>query len=197
MPTLAIFDFDGTITTKDSFLEFIKYYKGRYKFYIGFILLSPMLILFKLGIIPNWRAKEITLSFFFKGEAMDHFKEKGAEFCQTHVPHFVRPQALETIKQYQKEGAKVVVVSASARSWIEAWCKAMDIGCISTELEVEKGLITGKIKGKNCYGPEKVNRIKTSFNLEEYGDLHVYGDSAGDREMLQLGTKVFYKPFRQ
>ena len=43
---LALFDFDGTITNRDSFIDFIKFAKGNLKFFQGFMILSPILILY-------------------------------------------------------------------------------------------------------------------------------------------------------
>jgi phosphatidylglycerophosphatase C len=66
--SIAFFDFDGTITTKDTLAELLKFQKGKFKYYVGLVFLSPALILYKLGLISNHRAKEILLEFFFKGQ---------------------------------------------------------------------------------------------------------------------------------
>jgi len=61
---IAFFDFDGTITTKDTLLELIKYQKGRLLFYIGFLINAPYLVAYKLKIIRNSTAKQKVLHFF-------------------------------------------------------------------------------------------------------------------------------------
>lgn len=43
--TVAVFDFDGTLTTKDTLLEFIKFSCGTGKFYFVFLLYIPLLVL--------------------------------------------------------------------------------------------------------------------------------------------------------
>ena len=58
MSKLALFDFDGTITTKDSFVEFIKFKHGFLGFAVGFLLMSPVILLYKTKLIPNWKAKQ-------------------------------------------------------------------------------------------------------------------------------------------
>lgn len=63
---IVFFDFDGTITRKDTFLEFIKFYRGSYKFYKGFLINSPFLIAYKLNLIPNYKAKQRILKYFSK-----------------------------------------------------------------------------------------------------------------------------------
>jgi hypothetical protein len=62
---LLFFDFDGTITTKDTLLEFIKFSKGKLNFLSGFLIYSPFLVAYKLGIISNQSAKEKVLATFF------------------------------------------------------------------------------------------------------------------------------------
>ena len=42
------FDFDGTLTTKDTLLAFIRYAKGTGKTILGALLFSPILILMRL-----------------------------------------------------------------------------------------------------------------------------------------------------
>ena len=61
-PALALFDFDGTITTRDTLFEFIMYSKGKARFFSGFMLLAPVLTLFKAGVISNSKAKQIVMA---------------------------------------------------------------------------------------------------------------------------------------
>jgi len=58
------------------------------------------------------------------------------------------------------------------------------------------GVVTGKLLSKNCYGIEKANRIQEVYNLSDYKHIYAYGDSRGDRELLELADESFYKPFR-
>jgi len=87
----------------------------------------------------------------------------------------------------------VAVVSASPENWVKPWCDAHGVHCISTRLAVNNGTISGKIQGKNCYGPEKVTRINEAFNLADFSDIVAYGDSKGDREMLRLAYESHFR----
>ena len=193
---IAFFDFDGTITSKDTLLEVIKYRHGVKKFYFGFLLHSPFLIAYKLGIISNQLAKEKVLRWFFRKMTPDQFQALSDEFARTAIPALIRPKALEEIKKLKASGAEVVIVSASAENWIAQWCRSMDLQLIATQLECTNGFLTGRINGKNCHGEEKVERIKAKYDLSEYKDIYCYGDTSGDRPMLGLGTARFYRPFR-
>lgn len=195
MKRLALFDFDGTLTYKDSFLEFIRYYHGNTSFYTGMFRMLPWLVGYKLKLYPNWKAKEKVLTHFFGKLSEEGFRGKGERFAREVVPAMVRPKALQALQNHLKAGDRVVVVSASAEQWLQAWCDSLGIELLATRLECQEGILTGKLMGKNCYGPEKVERIRQHINLQEYQEVYVYGDSRGDREMLSLATHPHYRYF--
>jgi phosphatidylglycerophosphatase C len=194
---IAFFDFDGTITTKDTLLEFIKFSKGTFRFYIGFLINSPYLVAYKLKIITNQKAKEKVLQFFFRNTALNDFNRQCEAFAKNALPQLLRPAALSEIEKLKKEGSTVVIVSASPENWLEKWTQQINANLLSTKLEIKDGKLTGNILGKNCHGEEKVRRIKEAFNLSEFEVINAYGDSSGDRPMLSLATAGFYKPFRE
>jgi HAD superfamily hydrolase (TIGR01490 family) len=193
---LVLFDLDGTLTTKDTFLEFIKFYCGAPKFYTGFLLLSPWLVLFKLGAIANWKAKERVLRYFFSGEDAETFRRKGEEFAEKIIPGLLRPEGITTLRKHQDDKHHVVVVTASAEDWVGPWCTGKNLQIIGTQLQRIGGKITGVLASKNCHGEEKVCRIRETLDLSAYDEIYAYGDSSGDKPMLALAQHSFYKPFR-
>lgn len=193
---IAFFDFDGTITYKDTLFELIRFQKGSRAMYIGLIKLSPWLIAMKLHIITKSEAKEKLLTYFFKNSTVEDFQKKCNQFIEYKLPNLIRPEALKEINMHKKNKTTVVVVTASAENWVAGWCRKNDVMCIATKLEIKDAKITGKIDGINCNGIEKVNRINTLFQLNEYESILAYGDTKGDKPMLSLATLSFYKPFR-
>ncbi|MGF6848532.1 phosphatidylglycerophosphatase C [Chitinophaga sp. W3I9] len=194
--TIAFFDFDGTITTRDTLWEIIRHHRGRAAMYAGIIQLLPPLLRFKLKMMPAQQMKEQVLEYFF-GEMSAHDFSAGCEsFCREKLPALIRPQALAAIRNHQQQGHHVVVVSASAQDWVAPWCRKENIICLATRLEVKNKVITGKIQGINCNGEEKVNRIREAYRLENFREIYAYGDSEGDRPMLALAQHVSFKPFR-
>ena len=192
---IAFFDFDGTITKKDTLLEFIKFSKGTFRFYIGFVINLPYLVAFKLGIISNQSAKEKILRFFFHDMPEAVFNQYCERFCQYALPELVRPKALEEIQRLKQNNTVVAIVSASPENWIKEWTENLQLELIASRLEVKDGKLTGKILGKNCHGDEKVNRICEIYDLSNYYIVAAYGDSTGDKPMLELAKKAYYKPF--
>ena len=193
---IAFFDFDGTITTKDTLLEFIKFSKGLFRFYLGFLLHMHYLIAFKLKLIPNQKAKEKILGFFFRNTPAENFRKDCIRFSNEVLPGLIRPQALTEIRRLQENNTTVVIVSASPEDWIRVWTQKMNLELIASRLEVRDGMITGNILGKNCHGEEKVCRITTQYDLKDYHVVAAYGDSGGDKPMLRLADRAHYKPFR-
>ena len=194
---MALFDFDGTITSKDTLIEFIRFSVGEYRFLKGMALLSPMLLTFKLKLIPNNIAKQKMLSYFFKGMKKGIFFALARKYSLHHIDEITRPAALECIQWHKEQGHDIVVVSASIECWLKPWCDSYDINLISTKLEIDNGLISGRFSTKNCHGEEKVNRIKELYNLTDYNQIFAYGDSSGDKELLALTDKSFYQPFQE
>jgi phosphatidylglycerophosphatase C len=193
---IAFFDFDGTITTKDTLLEFIKFCKGSFRFYFGFLLNSLYLVAFKTKIISNQSAKEKILQYFFSGMPVKEFEKKCQAFTKEMLPLLVRPGASREIEKLKQENYVVVVVSASPQNWIREWADQNGVELIASRLEVKDDRITGKIVGKNCHGEEKVRRILEKYVISDYTTIHAYGDTSGDKPMLALATNSFFKPFR-
>lgn len=193
---LVLFDFDGTITRKDTLAEFVVFYRGRRRYLAGLAMLAPILFLYASKLLANWKAKQYFLSRFFKGEDISTFDRKCVEFARTILPSLIRPGAISAINQYRDQKATIAVVSASAENWVKPWCDQHGLICVATRLEVKGGLITGKLEGPNCYGNEKACRVRDRFSLSDFDEVVAYGDSAGDKELLALAHRRYYKPFR-
>jgi phosphatidylglycerophosphatase C len=193
--TLALFDFDGTITTQDSFLKFIRFVVGDAMFLLGLIILSPVLLAYKLKIIPNYKAKSIVISYFFKGYKEVEFKNLAREYSLSQIDKIVRPKAKDRLVWHKDQGHKIVIVSASIDYWIYPWCFKNGFELLATKLETKDGLLTGNLLGNNCYGIEKACRIKQNYDLGQIEYIYAYGDSMGDKEMLEIANKSFYKFF--
>ncbi|CAA6802164.1 MAG: Phosphoserine phosphatase (EC [uncultured Campylobacterales bacterium] len=195
MKEIAFFDFDGTITKKDSFIQFIIFSVGVWRFLLGFFILLPILILYKIKLISNYKAKEYVLTYFFKNMRIEDFDKICKNFSEQKIDKMIRVKALKKLNYYKNLDYEVVIVSASIENYLIHWCEKNKLKLIATSIEVKNNLITGKLLSKNCYGKEKVVRIKKLYNLEDFHNIYAYGDSRGDREMLRLTNLSFYKPF--
>lgn len=193
--SLALFDFDGTISKKDSFLEFIKFTNGKIHFWIGVILLSPYIFLYKLSIISNNRLKEYFLTFFWRNESLEKLTNKGNVFSECFIPKIVKEEANKRIRWHLEQGHLVIVVTASSDIWLSKWCEINNLGLLSTKLEVNQNKITGKIEGLNCHGREKVRRVIEKFDMNSFENIYAYGDDQSDSHMLELANHKYMNLF--
>ena len=193
---ISLFDFDGTITTDDSLIKFIRFVVGDLKTAWGMLLLSPILITYKLKLVPNYKAKQWMISYFFKGMGEKQFLKDAEEYSLNHIDKILRPKAMEKIAWHLGQHHKVVVVSASIECWLKPWCDKNSLDVIATKIEIKDGMITGNFLSQNCSGVEKANRVKEAYNLSDYDHIFAYGDTRGDKELLALANESFYKPFR-
>lgn len=199
MTEVYAFDFDGTLTTKDTLLQFIRYAKGTAAFVGGFLLFSPLLILMKLHLYPNYKAKEKIFSFYFKEMEISDFQACCDRFAQAHK-NLIRPQGWDALQKAVDAHAITIIVSASIDNWVRPFFYNFPEGSIrvlGTQIEVTDHRVTGRFLTPNCYGQEKVRRIQETLKgkREDY-DITAFGDSRGDKELLAYANTGFYKPFR-
>ena len=195
---LALFDFDGTISSRDSFLLFM-WYAERAGLIRTCFSKIPQIILYKLNAYPNQKLKETFLKQVFTGKFLGDLQTVSEKYCRDVVPKILRPGFHKALAWHRERGDEIVVVTATPAFILEPWCRMHGIGIIGTEVQTDwKGRLTGKIIGRNCMGEEKVSRVKELYDLEEYDDLFAYGDTASDLPMLGLAPpdNRFYKPFR-
>lgn len=190
------FDFDGTLTRRDTLIEFIRFAKGDKAFLLCFLRYSPLLVLMKLGLYPNWKAKQRVFSHCFRGMAVDTFYSLCSRFARDKA-RLMRPKGMKKLREVLAEGGKVVVVSASVNNWVEPFFTGIGgVYVVGTMVEEREGVLTGRFLTKNCYGEEKVTRLLQLFPERTQYWLTAYGDSRGDFELLDFANESYYRPFK-
>lgn len=190
---LALFDFDKTITDRDTFFDFMNYACGKKNVKSAFFKLIPFMVLYFAHFYDGGKLKELFFRKLIKGWELKKLDKIAEKYTKEHLYGIVRDSALKEIRKHKKSGADVAIVSASPSVWIKPFAESEEVGLLATELEVDNGILTGNLKGKNCRGQEKVNRIKKHFDLSKYENIYAYGDSSGDKEMLELANHQYYK----
>ncbi|MBR7019103.1 MAG: haloacid dehalogenase-like hydrolase [Prevotella sp.] len=191
------FDFDGTLTRRDTLVEFIRYVKGDMEFLKCFLRYSPQLVAMKVGLYPNWKVKRQVFSYCFAGMKEEVFNDFSTRFAHAKSS-LMRPAGVEKIRSLLQDGCQVVVVSASVENWVRPFFGDLSdaIQFLCTRVEVKDGVLTGRFLTKNCFGKEKVARLRTLYPDRRAIELTAYGDSRGDREMLDYANEGYYRPFR-
>lgn len=185
---VAYFDFDGTLTTGDTLMPFLKYVVGTRAYYAKLVIVGPILAAYAVGLLRNDLAKEAVLKQYLAGYHIDKLFELGRSFSEEVVPGLLRPEGIQYLKWHQAQGHECVLVSASMDVYLNAWARHEQFsGVICTTLErTADGYVSGGIDGENCHGHEKLKRLlrwQADRNpIETYG----YGDTSGDLPMLNF-----------
>lgn len=190
--SIAVFDFDGTITKKDSFVDFIIFNFAFIKLLVGFLRVVPQIVLYLVGKVPNCVPKRKMLDVFFKGMTEEEFLRRCKEYSLNRIDRMLRNEMIEKIQWHKAQRHKLVIVSASIDEWIIPWAENNGFEkVIATKIGVFGGVLTGDFGSENCYGEQKVKSFLEQYPCREEYYLYVYGDSEGDRQMLELADEGF------
>lgn len=185
---LVLFDFDKTLTTKDSFIEFLKYTTSPLKYYKNLFLLSPWILAYILTIIDSKKLKNKFLSQFFNGYNEKSLKNIGKEFSKNHLPKILNNSVYEQLKSYVKEKHHVVIVSASLDIWLKPWTIKHQVDLICTKAFFQDNIFKGKIKGQNVRKEVKQKLVLEKYDLSCFKNIIVFGNKNLDEYLFKLAT---------
>ncbi len=195
---LAAFDFDGTLTRRDSLLPYLRRGLGWPRFLLALLLSAPWLAGYACGLISNHTAKARLLKASLGGRTELEIAQWSADFVARYLPRQWQEETLARLLQHQQLGHCCVIVSASPGIYLHRVGEVLGMDAvICTELEVQGGTLTGRMVTPNCHGEEKVLRLQAW--LAGRGDrraqitLHAYGDSRGDVPLLNLADYAWYQ----
>lgn len=194
-PVVAAFDFDGTLTRRDTMFPFLLHVVGWGRFIRHVTMLAPTLTGYGLGLIRNDIAKERVFARFLSGVDSGVLQHEATLFAEQELPGMVRAETMKRLDWHKQQGHRCVVISASLELYVQPWAlKAGFDDVIATHLEtLADGRITGKLSGKNCFGIEKVRRLEALLGPKSGYTLYAYGDSRGDRELLAGADYAYYR----
>jgi phosphatidylglycerophosphatase C len=195
---LAAFDFDGTLTRRDTLLPFLVESCGTGAVAQALAQVAPLAVRAKAGRVPDHlhprdAAKEALLHRLLAGRDADWLRQQGQSFEHT-VPRRLRPEMVEQLRWHQDQGHEVVIVSASLMAYLQPFAQRMGIShVIAVEPEVgDDGILTGRLTGPNVRGPEKEVRLRHWLGDDLPEIMWAYGNSSGDRELLAMADVAIW-----
>lgn len=198
-PVYAFFDFDGTLTTRDTLVPFLRQLRGSARFMFDLAAVSPWLAAYAVGLVANDRAKERLLTRCLRGLPAADLARAGEGYARESLPALQRADLVERLRWHQEQGHLCVLVSASPDVYLRDWAAAhgvADVLCTALEHDAG-GRMTGRLQGRNCYGEEKVRRIRAWLQervLQDRGTpayTYAYGDTRGDLPMLHFADEGY------
>jgi len=193
---IVAFDFDGTLTCRDSFMAFLRWRAGPIGFALGLIRLMPATLAYAVH-RDRGRLKVAAARVFLEGLTADALTVSARAFATAEGARLLRPDAVRRWREWRDQGARLLIVTASPEIIISPF--AEDLGAfaiIGTRLATRDGRLTGAFDGANCRGAEKVVQLRAAFG-PKVRLAAAYGDTGGDREMLAIADAPGYRVFKE
>ena len=190
---LALFDFDGTITTREMMPDFMRFAVPRIRLAIGSVVFAPLVAGYRAGLVSGSFVRSAIVHFGFRGVPEARLCEAGLQFSRRLLPGVLRPEATERIRWHQAQGDVVVVVSGALDVYLSHWCAQHGLGLICSRLESRNGVLTGRYRGAQCVGPEKARRVREEYDVDAFPLVYAYGDTQEDRELLDLAHRKYFR----
>lgn len=187
-PVVAAFDVDGTLTVRDCVRPFLERLGGR----TGIVLAAgrrPVATVVGAARRDRDALKDVVVGGVFRGRRIDDVNAEGRTFASYVQMRFLRSDVVARLRWHQKMGHRTVIVSASLRPYLEPLASALGIErALCTDVEQQGGRYGAHLDGGNCRADEKALRLRRWLDAEGIADAEIwaYGDSRGDREMLEM-----------
>ena len=194
MKKLYCFDFDGTLTYRDTMFMFLRHY-NPVRFYLQFVLHTPLFILLKLNLMDAERVKKSYIASMLKGESRTRIEEEAQKFFTQNYPEIIRRNALDFLNNRDADHTESWMITASLDIWVRPFAQKFNMKLLATEAEYVDGIFTGKFITPNCNGNEKLNRIKSEMKGRKYDKIIAFGDTAGDKPMLNWADESYFRFF--
>jgi phosphatidylglycerophosphatase C len=184
---IAAFDFDGTITQRDTLLGYLLVVGGPGR-------TAASLARHASGMARGLRddaardaAKERVVGQVVRGQGHDDLDDAGARYAATLRSRF-RPDVLERIEWHRAEGHELVIVSASLVHYLRPVAASLGFDdVIGVELEFDDARVaTGRLARANVRGPQKEARLREWWGDRPATELWAYGNSSGDEHLLAM-----------
>ena len=197
LQVVAAFDFDGTLTRRDTLLPYLAIGLGWAGFGVVMLQCAPWLLAYALRLLPNHVAKARLLRLAFSGRTTAEVDGWTTRWM-AGLPAQLRPDALAQLAAHQRAGHCCVMVSASPDVYLQRAARQLGFDAlVCTEMAVTRGVLSGNMQTPNCHGEQKVIRLRAWLAGQDWCakdvTLHAYGDTPADQPMLRMAGHAWYR----
>ena len=193
---IVAFDFDGTLTVRDSFTRFLRWRAGNRGWAKGMMSLAPAVANYARD-RDRGRIKAASVRTFLKDVPRATLEKDAEEFAAEVWDRFMRPDALACWDDWGTKGAHRVIVTASPETTVAPFARRLNADALLGTRLVFDGhdRVTGAFADPNCRGEEKVRRLRAVYG-DDVKLAAAYGDTSGDHEMIQIADEQGFRRFR-
>lgn len=190
---ISVFDFCKTlvnIESADKFCIFALKEEKRFFFLVIGLLITSRPIRIFLNIF-GIKIKFVLLNLL-RGISKEKLEKIAKKYSKFIEENYLNLNVLHSLAEQQKALKKIFVISAGYSIYIKYFLKNFNVTLLSNDFEYDKNKFTGKITGKDCYGKEKLKRLKKELNnYKEFKISSSYSDSFSDMPIFDISIKKF------
>lgn len=187
---LALFDFDGTLCTKDSFTGFIFFALRKRHIVKQGIKILPWIQAYFLNVYPANSMRPKLFKAMFSDMPSNEMFSLANQYSH-QLRNNLNPELYRQLLKHKHQGDDVVIVSASVNLYLKDIAEMLEVDLICTVAEIKDEQFTGNFSTPDCSSEQKRIRILEKYNLENYHSIYAYGNSKEDLDMLSLADYTF------
>ena len=177
--SVTVFDFDKTLTDKDTLFGFYRTVAGSDRlFFAKRILLLAAGVLYKAGVLNNHRLKRIGISLFLKGRLRDELEDAAQKYAKQIEFNDIY------YNYYQKTEGEKWVISASPEIYLRYLFPGENVGGTTFMYSGKK--VNGL--DLNMFGSEK-KKFLNGKGISRFSEF--YTDSMSDKPLMDIADKVY------
>ncbi|QXX78668.1 HAD-IB family hydrolase [Alcaligenes faecalis] len=182
---LVAFDFDGTITDRDSLQDFIRRMRGWPVCIRAYLACVPRFLVWDRGPLRRQAIKHCFLRSALGGLSRAQVQALADVYVRDYLPRILRPEMMERVRAHRERGDTVLLVSASPSIYLQLWAHEQGMAqVLATDLAFDEHKGCRGLASANCWGEEKVRRLQAWLGDKPVELDMAYGDSPGDGPML-------------
>ncbi|WP_293682984.1 HAD-IB family hydrolase [uncultured Phenylobacterium sp.] len=192
---IVAFDFDGTLTVRDSYTAFLKWRTPPAAWVLGALRLVPAALAYLIH-RDRGRIKADATKVFLAGVSRERLEADAIAFAAQFSRSLLRPDAVAAWKNWRKQQVQLIIVTASPEEVVAPFARGLAAdGLLGTHLAYDdRDRVSGAFGSANCRGPEKVERLRATYGPDVRLKA-AYGDTSGDTEMLAIAEEPYFRVF--
>jgi len=186
---VAIFDYDHTLITGDSFLPFLSYVAGRIQTYaaLGEGLARCGLTRARGQVTEGWRTplKSHLLMRLIAGKRVEDMQEAAVK---TRLWQTKNVPIMKALHEHHEKGDRIVIASGGLDLYLSELLRGVPYhALICTDIGVKDGIITGEMINGNCVRARKAERVGAWLDANgPFEESWGYGNYPHDVPMMEL-----------
>jgi len=186
-PAVVVFDFDGTLVSRDSFFDFA----------VGYCLRRPARLLALCAALPlamllvlasRTAAGSVVLWAMTVGSSTHAFARALRSYATGTLPRYAHERIFAELTRHVQAGNRVVIATGSVPLLVRGLLAARKFGCLPIVGSRFRRKCGGLVVETHCTGRTKVQQLARRLRIEAWST--VYTDSFADRSLLRSAREI-------